>query len=555
MMVLVTMSEKNETVDFVILGAGIAGLRAAIELADSARVLVLTKGEIYESSTEHAQGGIAAALAEDDEVHLHLQDTLQAGDGLCREEAVKILVEQGPHEIRKLIDWGMEFDREGTKLAFTREGAHSRSRVLHAHGDSTGAQILRALMVKVKTLPSIEIRPHTFVTDLLLDGAKAAGVNYIDAKSSHLRTIEAGGVLLATGGMGQVYKETTNPEVACGDGVAIAYRSGALLSDLEFIQFHPTALYAKGAPRFLLSEALRGEGAVLRNVDLHRFMPHYHEAAELAPRDIVSRAIVMEMRKTGAEFVYLDLTGLKPDHVKSRFPRIDATCLQYGLDITTDLLPVRPAAHYAMGGVATDLNGNASLEGLYAAGEVAATGVHGANRLASNSLLEGLVFGARASASARRRSCHSHPSTASARPKTDEPGTRPVREPLPSIPTAGVSQVVRHLRGILWNKVGIIREHSALSAAVLELGELSIPEPLPLDRTFQEARNMLTVARLIASSALARRESRGAHYRTDMPFKDDSTPPRHSFTRKDSPVSFAQNLPAGFSGKSAATSK
>ena len=309
------MSEKNEQVDYLILGAGIAGLRAAIELADADRVLVLTKGEIYESSTEHAQGGIAAALAEDDEVHLHLQDTLQAGDGLCREEAVQILVEQGPREIKRLIDWGMEFDREGTKLAFTREGAHSRSRVLHAHGDSTGAQILRALMVKVKTLPTIEIRPHTFVTDLLLDGTRVAGVKYIDIKASRLRTIEARAIVLATGGMGQVYKETTNPDVACGDGVAIAWRAGALLSDLEFIQFHPTALYAKGAPRFLLSEALRGEGAILRNIDLHRFMPHYNDAGELAPRDIVSRAIVMEMHKTSSEFVYLDLTGLDEEHV------------------------------------------------------------------------------------------------------------------------------------------------------------------------------------------------------------------------------------------------
>jgi len=549
------MSEKNEHVDYLILGAGIAGLRAAIELADAAHVLVLTKGEIYESSTEHAQGGIAAALAEDDEVYLHLQDTLQAGDGLCREEAVKILVEQGPREIKKLIDWGMEFDREGTKLAFTREGAHSRSRVLHAHGDSTGAQILRALIVKVKTLPNIEIRPHTFVTDLLLDGAKVAGVNYIDVKASRLRTIEANGVVLATGGMGQVYKETTNPDVACGDGVAIAYRSGALLSDLEFIQFHPTALYAKGAPRFLLSEALRGEGAVLRNIDLHRFMPHYHEAGELAPRDVVSRAIVMEMRKTGTEFVYLDLTGLKEEHIKNRFPRIYTTCLRYGLDITSNLLPVRPAAHYAMGGVATDLSGNTSLEGLYAAGEVASTGVHGANRLASNSLLEGLVFGARAGASAHRHSCHPHPQPTGIKTNEVKPADRPRADSAIVVPGADTTQVVQCLRGILWDQVGIIREHAALAEAVHQLEELSIPEPVPLDRPCHEALNMLTVARLIATSALARRESRGAHYRTDMPFKDESEPPQHSFVKKDSAVIFSQDLPTGFRGKSATTHK
>jgi L-aspartate oxidase len=549
------MSEKNEHVDYLILGAGIAGLRAAIELADDAHVLVLTKGEIYESSTEHAQGGIAAALAEDDEVCLHLQDTLQAGDGLCREDAVQILVEQGPHEIKKLIDWGMEFDRDGTKLAFTREGAHSRSRVLHAHGDSTGAQILRALMVKVKTLPKLEIRRHTFVTDLLLDGAKVAGVNYIDVKTSRLRTIEAKSVVLATGGMGQVYKETTNPDVACGDGVAIAYRSGALLSDLEFIQFHPTALYAKGAPRFLLSEALRGEGAVLRNIDLHRFMPHYHEAGELAPRDVVSRAIVMEMRKTGTEFVYLDLTGLKEEHVKNRFPRIYSTCLQYGLDITADLLPVRPAAHYAMGGVATDLNGKTSLDGLYAAGEVASTGVHGANRLASNSLLEGLVFGARAGASAHRHSFRSQSKATAANPKACKPADSRLSDGPPAASNSNILRVVNSLRGILWDQVGIIREHDALAEAVHQLEELTLPEPVPLDRQCHEAHNMLTIARLIASSAMARRESRGAHYRTDMPFKDDSKPPLHSFIKKDSAVIFSHDLPAGFSEKSAASHK
>jgi L-aspartate oxidase len=556
MMELIPMSEKNERVDFLILGAGIAGLRAAIELAGDARVLVLTKGEIYESSTEHAQGGIAAALAEDDEVYLHYQDTLQAGDGLCREEAVRILVEQGPVEIKRLIDWGMEFDREGTRLAFTREGAHSRSRVLHAHGDSTGAQILRALIVKVKTLPSIEIRPHTFVTDLLMDGARVAGVNFIDAKTSRLRTIEAKAVILATGGMGQVYKETTNPDVACGDGVAIAYRAGAWLSDLEFIQFHPTALYAKGAPRFLLSEALRGEGGVLRNVDLQRFMPRYHEAGELAPRDIVSRAIVMEMKKTGTEFVYLDLTGLKPDHVKNRFPRIYSTCLQYGLDITSDLLPVRPAAHYAMGGVATDLDGRTSIEALYAAGEVAATGVHGANRLASNSLLEGLVFGARAGATARKHSCPTKSKSASASSKghaseraQQEASFRPARG------EDDVALVVKRLREILWDKVGIIRDQQGLSEAVSQLRALSLPDPLPLDRKCHEARNMLAVARLIAASALARRESRGAHYRNDMPFKDESTPPRHSFISKDSAVLFSRDLPAEFGERSATSHK
>ena len=292
------VARKDSGVDFVVLGGGIAGMRAAIELARGGRVLVLTKDDLYESSTEYAQGGIAAALGEDDEVTLHLHDTLLAGDGLCREEAVRVLVEEGPEQIHQLIEWGMRFDRNGTKLAFTREGAHSRSRVLHAHGDSTGSEILRALMAKARTLPSIQLQPHTFATELVVEDGKVCGVTYLDAKSSAPKRIPASAVLLATGGLGHVYKETTNPSVACGDGVAMAYRAGALLSDMEFVQFHPTALFVKGAPRFLLSEALRGEGAYLRNLLLERFMPRYHEAAELAPRDVVARAIILEMQKT-----------------------------------------------------------------------------------------------------------------------------------------------------------------------------------------------------------------------------------------------------------------
>ncbi len=542
------MKKKEESeVDFLILGAGIAGLRAAIELAQHGQVLVLTKGEIYESSTEHAQGGIAAALAEDDQVCLHFQDTIVAGDGLCREEAVHILVEEGPREIHRLIEWGMQFDREGTKLAFTREGAHSRSRVLHAHGDSTGAQILRALIAKTRSLPSIEIRPCAFVTDLLMEGSRVAGVCYIDPKAAGLRTLKARAVLLATGGMGQVYKETTNPSVACGDGVAIAYRAGALLSDLEFVQFHPTALYVKGAPRFLLSEALRGEGGLLRNIVLERFMPRYHEAGELAPRDVVSRAIVMEMQKAGSEFVYLDLTGLKAEHVKHRFPTIYATCLQYNLDITADLLPVRPAAHYAMGGVATDLHGAASLEGLYAAGEVAATGVHGANRLASNSLLEGLVYGARAGATIlRQERCHhdaKSPDPDLSRPSHSKPGQHA------SAAAAEAVKVAEAVREMMWKNVGIIRSQEGLTEAVDKLGELSLGESLPPDRMIHETDNILTVGRLVAASALARRESRGAHYRSDVPYKDN-VGPRHSFVSKGSGVSFHENLPAGFAGSS-----
>ncbi|HEX2711474.1 MAG TPA: FAD-binding protein, partial [Candidatus Acidoferrales bacterium] len=344
-------------VDYVIVGCGVAGLRAAVELGQAGSVLVLAKSELSETATAWAQGGIAAALSDEDEINLHKQDTLSAGDGLCNPEAVSILVEEGPKYIQQLIDWGTQFDRAGTKLAFTREGAHSRSRVLHAQGDSTGREISRALFAKVHTLERVQVRAHAFTTELLIEEGRSVGLRFLDEVEGALHEVRAGAVLLATGGLGQVYRETTNPAVATGDGIAVAYEAGAALSDLEFVQFHPTALAVKGAPRFLLSEALRGEGGVLRNVDLERFMNRYHEALELAPRDVVARAIVTEMQRTQAEHVYLDLTALRADLVRKRFPRIYATCLSYGLDITSDLAPVRPAAHYTMGGVKTDLWG------------------------------------------------------------------------------------------------------------------------------------------------------------------------------------------------------
>jgi len=535
---------KTLKVDFLVLGCGIAGVRAAIELSRAGHVLVLTKGELYESSTEYAQGGIAAALSEDDEVSLHLHDTLQAGDGLCREEAVRILVEEGPRLIHELIDWGMKFDRNGTKLAFTREGAHSRSRVLHAHGDSTGREILRALMAKAKSLHAIHVQPYAFAVDLLVEDGRTIGVEFLDEKTSALKQVYADAVLLATGGLGQVYKETTNPSVATGDGVAMAWRAGALLSDMEFVQFHPTALYVKNAPRFLLSEALRGEGAQLRNIDLERFMPRYHEAAELAPRDIVSRAIVMEMHRSKSEFVYLDLTGLDAEHVKKRFPRIYSTCLEYNLDITADLMPVRPAAHYAMGGVATDLHGATSLRGLYAAGEVASTGVHGANRLASNSLLEGLVFGAQAARAMIDERSSGKPlvepeatfvPTANSRTPASLPGT-------PNVAKDG-ERILCEIRSLMWEKVGVIRRGKDLAEAAKHLEAISLPAPDRSSREYYETLDMLEVARAITRSALARQESRGAHYRTDFPLKNESAPPKHSFISRGAAVTFAQTMP------------
>jgi L-aspartate oxidase len=506
--------------DFIVVGAGIAGLRASVELASAGRVLCLAKREVTESNTQYAQGGIAAALSDDDEVRLHLEDTLKAGDGLCNEEAARILVEEGPPRIEELIEWGTEFDRAGTKIAFTREGAHSRNRVLHAHGDSTGREIGRALYLKAAAMKPITFHEFEFTTDLLLHDGRVVGVRVLD-ESGQARAIHAGAVLLATGGLGHVYRDTTNPAVATGDGVAMAYRAGAEISDMEFVQFHPTALYLKNAPRFLLSEALRGEGAYLRNYELKRFMPHYHESAELAPRDVVARAIAHELErvKRPDAAVYLDLTHLNAKRVRERFPTIYSTCMQYNVDIAAELVPVRPAAHYAMGGVRTDLWGRTSLPGLYAAGEVACTGVHGANRLASNSLLEGLVYGARAAQEMRRRLSTTSSNGAAV-------GAKSSAAPHNSPPPAETERFISKVQSMMWQHVGIVREGKALRQVVAELSAMQAPAGAA--RRSCEAASILQAGLLIARSALAREESRGAHYRLDFPLQNEVKFHKHS---------------------------
>jgi L-aspartate oxidase len=513
------MKKLPERVDFIVVGAGVAGLRAAIALAEAGKVLVLAKQELAESATQYAQGGIAVALSDEDEISLHLQDTINAGDGIVNVDAARVLVEEGPERIQELIDWGTQFDRSGTKLTFTREAAHSRSRILHAHGDSTGREIGRALQAKAARLKNITFSEFEFTAGLHVEAGRVAGVELISSPNTTLHLVSSSAVMLATGGAGHVYSNTTNPAVATGDGVAMAFAAGAEISDMEFVQFHPTALYLKKAPRFLLSEALRGEGAVLRNTELHRFMAKYHEAGELAPRDVVARAIAHELEVTRMKdpVVYLDMTHLKAEHIKSRFPRIYATCLEHNVDITIDLVPIRPAAHYFMGGVRTDLEGRSSLPGLYAAGETACTGVHGANRLASNSLLEGLVFGARAGQAMREETKQSQTT-----------GGRVSAEPATGDSGADAEQFVRDIQQLMWNKAGIVRTRQGLTDAIHHLQTIAEGMPLPSTRRNCEARNIHANALLIARSALARLESRGAHYRTDYPAHDDGKFKKHS---------------------------
>ena len=499
--------------DYLVVGAGVAGMRAAIELAAFGSVLVVAKDTLRESSSEYAQGGIAVALSDDDEVSLHEQDTLVAGAGLCDGEAVRALVEDGPRGIQQLIDWGAEFDRDGSKLLFAREGAHSRNRVLHAHGDSTGREIARVLYRKAASLPNVTFRSFSAVTDLLLDDDVVAGAVACDAKERRAVRMQARAVLLATGGLGRVYSQTTNPDVATGDGIATAWRAGAVLSDLEFVQFHPTALHVPGAPTFLLTEALRGEGAYLRNVHGERFMPRYHEMAELAPRDVVSRSMVEETARTHSP-VFLDLTHLGTEFISTRFPRVYETCRQHGIDITAGPVPVQPAAHYAMGGVRTDLDGRTNLKRLYAAGEVACNGVHGANRLASNSLLEGVVFGERAGRAMREWDR-----------AADAPGEIPRPVVYPQVPMVSIQATA-------WEHCGIARSAEGLQSALAALDAVCLAENRSAARRDYETRNIHTVAMLIARCALTREESRGGHFRTDF---SETRPEfqKHSAIRKD----------------------
>jgi L-aspartate oxidase len=521
--------------DFIVVGSGIAGLRAAIELARAgARVAVLTKDRREESNTEYAQGGVAVALSEDDEASLHEEDTVSAGAGLCDERAVEVLVEEGRRYIAELIEWGAEFDREGGRLLFTREAAHSRPRILHAHGDATGREIVRALLARAGRERNITFLSHAETESLVVVGGRVVGVRYLDPLVRAPRSLFARGVVLASGGAGQLYLHTTNPAVATGDGMAMAFHAGAELADMEFVQFHPTALNLEGAPRFLLSEALRGEGGVLRNAAGRRFMPRYHDAAELAPRDVVTRSIVAEMERTATRTVFLDMTAFDAAYLRRRFPKIYSTCLSFGLDLAREPIPVSPAAHYIMGGVRTDLEGRTSLPGLSAAGEVACTGVHGANRLASNSLLEGLVFGARAGRAAAQGQSGPHAADAAGEMDDGEPGAT-TRDDLRRM-GAAADAVRKRVRRLMWERVGILRSRASLTRALAKFEQIA---RAPL-RT--APRNFLSVATLIARAALWREESRGGHFRVDFPAREDGRWRVHSIIRKDAGISAAETV-------------
>ncbi|HZC43380.1 MAG TPA: L-aspartate oxidase [Acidobacteriaceae bacterium] len=510
-----------------VVGGGITGLRAALTLAKAADVTLITKESASESNTHYAQGGIAVAMGGHEDIELHGQDTIQAGDGLVFEKAARLLVEEGPARIEELLAWGTHFDREKQgqgELMRTREGAHSLPRILHANGDATGREIGRALLERVAQEPRIHLHERVTMRDLVVSDGRVIGVEALDEHNRQL-TFLGGGVLLASGGAGQVYSDTTNPGVATGDGIAVAYRAGAEVADMEFYQFHPTALSLPGAPRFLLSEALRGEGAVLRNHRGERFMDRYHPMAELAPRDIVARAIMREGvdERSGETMpVYLDMRHVTGKDLHTRFPGISARLAEYNFDLSRDLIPIRPAAHYLMGGVRTDLHGRTTLPGLFAAGEVACTGVHGANRLASNSLLEGLVFGQRAAEAMLQEGLGAEPAVA-----PEETSSRAPEISDTQAEAARVAELRERLRALMWKYAGLLRDESGLMTIQAELQRMRRQLPAPTTRENAELRNLHAVAELIVASALARKESRGAHARTDFPQHDPGTT-RHS---------------------------
>jgi len=508
--------------DYIIVGSGIAGLYTALLAKEQGSVLVITKGSIDDCNTKYAQGGIAAAIGRNDSPELHFKDTIAAGDGLCDEEAVRILANEAPARIAELVNFGVPFDTLDGEVALTLEAAHSVPRILHAGGDATGEHIEVTLSRQVRA-SKIKVIEDCLATEIMVEKGVARGLKALDCHTGSVEELECRHLILATGGAGQLFKFNTNSDIATGDGIVLAFKAGGEITDMEFFQFHPTALHLPGVTPFLISEAVRGEGGILRNVDGRRFMPDYTPQGDLAPRDIVARGILHEMEKTASDKVFIDVTHLPSDVITTRFPHIYQFCLDHGLDIIRELVPVAPAAHYMMGGIKTNNWGETNVTGLFAAGEVACTGVHGANRLASNSMLEVLVFSKRIIEKTGRRPSKSTPKTTK-----DTRYQLNQRQIAKSVPAPSLSA----LQQLNWEKVGAIRNQKSLTQAAEKLATWQKSLSPPTDRPSYELNNLVLTGRLVTEAALLREESRGAHYRSDFPRRSPQWQKHIIFTEK-----------------------